>query len=253
MNASDDIRVIPIRGVPIVEPGANLSDLILNALKRSNITLMQNDILAVCSKIVAKAEGRIVGLTDIQPGPLATRFAADTGKDPRLVEAVLRESKRIVKMDRGVLIAETKHGFVCANAGVDRSNVSGGDSVCLLPEDGDASARALQDAILSRSGVSVAVAITDSFGRPWRLGQVDVAVGVAGLKPIEECEGEQDLMGLPLEQSQRAVADAIAAAAGLCFVKNSGVAACIMRGFAYVPGQGTTSELVRDRESDLFR
>ena len=253
-HVSKPIQIIPIDSIGPVERGADVARLITAAVDAQNDSFVDDDVLVVCSKIIAKAEDRVVRLAEVTPSALATRFAQDSGKDPRLLEVVLRESKRIVRMNRGVLIVETHHGYVCANAGVDQSNVDGGDSVCMLPTDPDASARHLRQAIEQFCSVQLAVLISDSFGRPWRLGQLDVAIGIAGIEPVEDFGGRTDLKGFTLRDTQHATVDAITAAAGLCFRKMSGIAACIVRGYSYVRAQAShASGLIRDAESDLFR
>ena len=237
-----------------MEPGADLAALIAGALGGQRLRLADGDVLVVASKVVSKAEGRIVPLEGVRPSPLAAAFAADSGKDARVIELVMAEAKRIVKMARGVLIVETRHGLVCANAGVDRSNVDGGDSVCLLPVDPDRSARALRAALGQRLGVRPAVLISDSFGRPWRLGQTQVAIGTAGLRPLDDLRGQADLAGFELSDTQDATADALAAAAGVCFRKASGIAACLVRGFDHKADEASSArELIRPSEQDLFR
>ena len=251
---SERIEIIPIRGIPFIRPGANLGRLILDAAKNQDLPLRDGDIIVCCSKVLARAEGRIVPLADVTPGSLAVRFAQSTGKDPRVVQVVLDHSRRILRMDRGLMIVESTQGLVGANAGIDLSNVDGGQSVCLLPEDGDRSAALLKAAIEKDGAVEVAVIVTDSVGRPWRVGLVDVAVGLAGMSPIIDCTGEQDLTGLELEHTQHAVADALAAAAGLWFRKASAIPVCVVRGFAFEPQErASIKALARDPEADRFR
>lgn len=254
MSLSETIQIIPIQGIPIVEPEADVADLIVIALGQQDKPLRDGDVLVICSKVIAKAENRIVCLADITPSTLANQLAREWDKDARLIEVVLRESQRIVRMDRGILIAETHHGLVCANAGVDQSNVDGGESVCLLPADPDASARRLRQAIGVRSGRHVAVIITDSFGRPWRLGQTEVAVGLAGLEPLEDARGQPDLFDFELGATQNAIADALAATAGIVFRKDSAIAACIVRNCNYIAtDDGSAIDLIREPDADLFR
>jgi coenzyme F420-0:L-glutamate ligase/coenzyme F420-1:gamma-L-glutamate ligase len=243
-------------GIPEVRPGADLAGLILAAAERGRLGLRDGDVLAVTHKIVSKAEGRLVDLSGVEPSPLARTFAESAGKDPRQVEVVLRESSRIVRMRQGVLIAETRHGFVCANAGVDASNVPGEGVVCLLPNDPDRSAAELRRAMKERRGVDVAVVITDSFGRPWRNGIVNVAIGVAGMDPFADYRGQPDPYGYPLVASRMAVADAIASAAELVMGKLDHRPVALIRGYEYRPpaeGASTGRDLVMDPERDLFR
>jgi coenzyme F420-0:L-glutamate ligase/coenzyme F420-1:gamma-L-glutamate ligase len=203
---------------------------------------------------VSKAEGAVVDLKDVKASPLAEEFARQYEKDPRHVEVVLRESRRIVRMDRGILIVETKHGFVCANAGVDASNVPGEEKVSLLPRDPDGSARRLRKEFMARLSFPLAVIISDTFGRPWRMGNTDVAIGVAGIHPLKDYRGETDPYGYSLRVSVAAIADEIASAAELVAGKLSLVPAAIARGYPYSPDEEATAKpLVRDASLDLFR
>jgi len=215
--------------------------------------LRSGDVLVVTHKIVSKAEGRLVNLRTVEPSALAKGYAASHGKDPRQIEVVLRESRRIVRMDRGIVISETHHGFVCANAGVDASNVPGDDTVCLLPIDPDASAAKLRDALARDPAVDVAVVISDSFGRAWRHGITDVAVGVAGMDPVADYRGLDDPHGFPMQASVLAVADELAAAAELVMGKTEGIPIAIVRGYPYSPAPGSARELLMPPERDMFR
>jgi coenzyme F420-0:L-glutamate ligase/coenzyme F420-1:gamma-L-glutamate ligase len=205
-------------------------------------------VLAVAQKIVSKAEGAIVDLRQIQPSPLARSWASEWNKDPRLIELILAQSRRIVKMDRGVIISETQRGFVCANAGVDESNVPGEDFATVLPADPDASAQRLRESV----GCG-AVIITDTFGRPWREGLVDVAIGVAGLDPLDDHRGRMDRHGRKLASTIIAVADQLAAAAGLVMKKDAGYPVVLIRGFEFQPAEAFARALLRKPEQDLFR
>jgi coenzyme F420-0:L-glutamate ligase/coenzyme F420-1:gamma-L-glutamate ligase len=207
----------------------------------------------VTHKIVSKAEGRLVDLRGIEPSALAKGFAARYERDPRQIEVVLRESRRIVRMDRGLIIAETHHGYVCANAGVDASNVPGDDTVCLLPGDPDASAARMRDALADRTGSDLAVIVSDSFGRTWREGITDVAIGVAGMEPLVDYRGETDPHGFPLAATVLAVADELAAAAELVMGKTAGIPVAIIRGYPYEPAAGTGRALIMPPDRDLFR
>jgi coenzyme F420-0:L-glutamate ligase/coenzyme F420-1:gamma-L-glutamate ligase len=250
------IFVIPISGVPMVEPGADLGRLLGDAIAASRVGLKAGDVVAVCQKVVSKAEGAIVRLADVTPSAFAQHLAAQTegGKDPRAMEVVLRETKRIVRMDRGHVIVETHHGWVCANAGMDESNSVAAGIVTLLPRDADASASRLREALVTRFGVEVAVVVTDTFGRPWREGLVEVALGCAGMEPLLDLRGRADLLGRELHHTVVALADEIAAAAGLVMEKDSAVPAAIVRGVRYVPGPGGAARaLTRKPEFDLFR
>jgi coenzyme F420-0:L-glutamate ligase/coenzyme F420-1:gamma-L-glutamate ligase len=247
------LTLIPVDGVPRVRPGDDLAAILLEAIDASQITLADGDVLAVCQKVVSKAEGSVVHLADVVPSPFAERVAAMTGKDVRLVEVILRESRRIVRMDRGHLICETGPGWVCANAGVDASNSLEPDSVILLPRNADASAETLRARVAAARGVWLGVVVTDTFGRPWREGLTEVALGVAGIDPFLDFRGRRDLDGRELHHTVMAVADDIACAAGLLMLKDRGVPAVVVRGAPVVPGAGGGHRFVRPPESDLFR
>ena len=255
-----EVRVIGVNGLPEIRPGDPLPALIGEAIAAGG-GLVAGDVVVVTHKVVSKAEGRLVDLRTIEPSALASRIAADNGKDARQVEVVLREAKRIVRMERGIIIAETAHGFVCANAGVDASNVAP-DTVCLLPLDPDASAEGVRVALTSRffpdaspGELPVGVLVTDSFGRPWRSGIVNVAIGVAGVAPLADYRGQHDAAGYELRASILAVADELAAAAELVMHKLAARPVAIIRGYepptASVTGSG--HDLVMPAERDLFR
>jgi coenzyme F420-0:L-glutamate ligase/coenzyme F420-1:gamma-L-glutamate ligase len=244
------VEVLGVEGFPEVRPGDDLNSMISGAVARD---LCPGDVLVVTHKIVSKAEGRLVDLRTVEPSTLSKGYATRYGKDPRQIEIVLRESRRLVRMDRGIIISETHHGFVCANAGVDASNVPGGNIVCLLPVDPDASAARLRVALAEDSGVEVAVVISDSFGRAWRLGITDVAIGVAGMDPVADYRGQRDPHGYPMEASILAVADELAAAAELVMGKTDGIPLAIVRGYSYSPASGSARELLMPPERDMFR
>ncbi len=250
--------ILPIPGLPVVRPGDDLADLLANAIDGSRVGVKPGDVLVVCQKVVSKAEGRVVALADVEPSALALRWAAAHDKDPRLIELVFRESTRIVRMDGGNLIVETGPGWVCANAGIDQSNAIAEGVVTLLPLDPDASARRLRDALAQRLGVALAVVITDTFGRPWREGQVEFALGVAGMAPVDDLRGTHDMMGHELGVTVIGVADEIACAAGLAMRKASGIAAVLVRG-CEIPAEPLDPQarggrsMIRPREHDLFR
>jgi coenzyme F420-0:L-glutamate ligase/coenzyme F420-1:gamma-L-glutamate ligase len=246
-----ELRLVALRGIPAVAPGDDLAALVAGAARAQGLRLADGA-LVVAQKIVSKAEGRIVRLADVVPTPEARRIADADGKDPRHVEVVLRETARVVRHAHGVWIAETRHGFVCANAGVDLSNAPGADIAVLLPEDPDASARRLRDALLAAGHGPLAVIVSDTFGRPWREGLVDVALGSAGIAPIADWRGRRDLAGRPLEVTAMAQVDQLAAAAGLLMGKDAGVPAVWIAG-APLGGDGTLRELLRDPKTDLFR
>jgi coenzyme F420-0:L-glutamate ligase/coenzyme F420-1:gamma-L-glutamate ligase len=211
------------------------------------------DVLVVTQKVVSKAEGRIVDLAAVTPGVFARQLAETWDKDARQVEVVLGESKRIVRMGHGVMICETHHGFICANAGVDASNVEKSGTVCLLPVDSDASARGIRDAVVNAFGADVAVIVSDSFGRPWREGIVNFAIGCAGMLPLVDYTGQHDPAGYELRVTAMAVVDELAAAAELVHGKLARVPVAVIRGAEYTPGEGSIRALIRDAELDLFR
>ena len=244
------IELIPVEGFPEVRPGDDLAGMVTEAVGSG---LRSGDVLVVTHKIVSKAEGRLVHLGTVEPSALAKEYAARWGKDPRQIEVVFRESRRVVRMDRGVVISETRHGFVCANAGVDASNVPGRDAVCLLPVDPDRSAARLREALRRRLGVEVAVVVSDSFGRAWRFGITDVAIGVSGMDPLADYRGQNDPHGYPMEASVLAVADEVAAAAELVMGKTDGIPLAIVRGYAYNRDAGTGQDLLMPPERDMFR
>jgi coenzyme F420-0:L-glutamate ligase / coenzyme F420-1:gamma-L-glutamate ligase len=244
------LEVLPVEGLPEVRPGDDVAGLVAEAAGKD---LRAGDVVVVTHKVVSKAEGRLVDLRAVEPSALAKGFAASSGKDPRQIEVVLRESRRIVRMDRGLIISETHHGFVCANAGVDASNVPGEDVVCLLPMDPDASAARLRETLAARSGSDLAVIVSDSFGRAWREGITNVAIGVAGMQPLADYRGETDPHGFPLVASVLATADELAAAAELVMGKTAGIPVAIVRGYPYERAAGTGRALIMPPERDLFR
>lgn len=249
-----EIRLIGLETIPIVREGDDIGELICKAAEREGISIQDGDIIVISHIIVSRAEGRVVDLAQVEPSEFARTVAREMNKDPRLVEVVLRESKSIVRMGDGHLICETKHGFVCANAGVDRSNVPGEDRVALLPEDPDRSARRIRERIRELTGKEVAVIISDTHGRPLRRGVINVAIGVAGMEPIWDRRGDVDLFGYVLRVTQVAVADELASAAELLMGQaGEGIPVVIIRGYKYRPSeQATARELIRPREQDLF-
>lgn len=248
-----ELSILPLRSLPEVRPGDDLAGHILGAVAREEVGLLTGDVVVVTQKIVSKAEGRLLNLREVVPSAFALQIAQRTEKDPRLVEVVLRESRRIVRMDQRLLICETHHGYVCANAGVDRSNIPGEDYVSLLPVDPDASAERLRQAFQERAGVQTAVLISDSFGRPWREGTTEVAVGAAGLEPVVSYIGQPDTESHILQTTAIAIADMLASAAGLVMEKLSHVPVAILRGFPYPPGNRGARSMTRAAERDLFR
>ncbi len=251
------LSVIALLGIPEVAPGDDLAALVVAALASTPgvLPLRDDDVLVVTQKVVSKAEGAIVELDGVEPRPEVVEFAARWDRDPRQLEIVLREARRVVRMENGVLITETPHGFICANGGVDASNVGPGSGaiVTLLPVDPDASARRIRDAIRDRHAVDVPVVISDSFGRPWRWGIVDVAIGVSGLLPIEDLRGSPDADGRIMKSTIRAVADELASAAELALGKVAGRPAALVRGAAFTRGEGSIADAIMPAAFDLFR
>lgn len=254
---STELRIIPITNIGEIPPGSDLGFIIYEALQNQRVTLERGDILIVTQKIVSKAEGRIVNLTEVEPSAFASAFAQQYDKDARHVEVVLRESKRIVRMSHGVLISETYHGFICANAGVDESNVNGQQTLTLLPVDPDRSARLLRTRLQALAGqdatFDIAVIISDTWGRPWRNGQVNMAIGVAGMDALTDYRGQYDPYGYELHASVIAIADELAAAAELVMGKVDGVPVALIRGYTYKPATGDIRSLLRDSATDMFR
>lgn len=245
------LTIFGVPGLPEIADGADLATLIAGAAAASGEPLADGDVVVVTSKIVSKAEGRTVALDSVTPSPFARRFAEEWEKDPAVVELALRESRRVVRQVGPVLITETRHGFVCANSGVDQSSSGAAGRAVLLPEDPDASARRLR-ARFRELGADAAVIVSDTFGRPWREGQTNVAIGLAGMRPLRPLAGERDLDGRELRISMPCPADEIAAAAGLAMAKASAIPAAIVRGYPYEPGEGSAREIARPAERDLF-
>lgn len=252
-----ELRIIPVTGIGEIAPGSDLGLIIYEALQAQQLELEQGDILVVTQKIVSKAEGRIIKLDEVRASEFAHSLALESKKDAPYIEAVLRESRRIVRMDHGVLICETKQGFICANAGVDESNVNGAREITLLPVDPDYSARQLrvrlQDLSGEGSAFDMAIIISDTWGRPWRSGQVNMAIGVAGMEALVDYRGQHDPYGYELHASVLAVADELAAAAELVMGKIDRIPIALIRGYSYIPGEGSAKTLLRDPATDMFR
>jgi len=250
------ITLYALPGIPDVQAGDDVARLILNALDRAGLTLADGDVVVVTQKIVSKAEGCAVKLAGVEPSPEAQALAAATDKDPRLVEVILRGSRGVVRQRGGTLIMETRHGWICANAGVDRSNVAGseGEIALTLPEDPDASAQHIRAGLMAAINTDVAVIITDTHGRAWRLGTVNVALGVAGMLPIADLRGQPDMFGYALRVTTVARADELAAAAGLVTGQAAeGLPVVVIRGAEYPRGNGRATDMQRSPEKDLFR
>jgi coenzyme F420-0:L-glutamate ligase/coenzyme F420-1:gamma-L-glutamate ligase len=250
---SSRLELIALDGIGEIQPGDDLAAAIADAAATTDIALRGSDVLVVTQKIVSKAEGRLVDLATVEPSPFARDWAERWDKDARQVELVLRESASIVRMARGgLIISRTRHGFVCANAGVDVSNVVGGELAALLPEDPDTSARTIRDGLRERTGTSPAVIVSDSFGRPWRNGIVNVAIGVAGVEPLLDLRGEPDAAGRPMQATIIAVADELASAADLAGGKVDQRPVVVVRGYDWRPSADGASVLVMEAERDLF-
>jgi coenzyme F420-0:L-glutamate ligase/coenzyme F420-1:gamma-L-glutamate ligase len=247
------ITLTAIEGIPMIIAGDNLAELIAHAIARMDLQLRDGDILSICQKIVSKAENRLVNLNDIEPSPLARKFAERWEKDPRAVELVLRQTSRIVRMDNAVLIVETGPGWVCANAGIDESNSLEDDRAILLPEDPDASATRIRKELKRLTGAEIAVIVTDTFGRPWRDGLTEVCLGISGMDAMLDLRGTTDLGGRELHHTVIAIADELACAAGLLMPKAGATPAVLIRGYHYKPAEGSAKALIRPAASDLFR
>jgi coenzyme F420-0:L-glutamate ligase / coenzyme F420-1:gamma-L-glutamate ligase len=248
-----EIRLIPLVVSAEITSGDSIAERLLQALHSQNAAVAAGDILVIKHKIVSKAEGRTVDLATIIPSVDSIAWAKKYGLDARVVELALRESRSVIRRKNGVLITETRHGFLCANGGVDVSNVDGGIHALLLPEDPDRSAAKLRQDIKTRTGVAIPVIITDSFGRPWREGLTEFCIGIAGMKPLRDDRGRRDSYGYKLQASVEAIADELACAAGLVCGKLNRTPACLVRGFLYELGRGRTRDLLRPAATDLFR
>jgi len=257
--SSPVLTITPVTGIPFIQPGDDLAEIIFQSLTRMNLDLVDGDILVVTSKIVSKAEGRQVNLVEVQPSQAAIQLAGLAGKDPRLVELILGESSLVLRCKAGTIIVEHRLGFVCANAGIDHSNVCGGESqiedwVLLLPEDPQASAHRLRHCLEERSAARLGVLIIDSHGRAWRLGTVGMAIGLSGMPGLVDLRGVPDLFGYNLQITQVGAADELAAAASLMIGQAAeATPAAHVRGFPYALRDGSLRELLRPREEDLFR
>ena len=236
-----------------IHSGDHISHKLLEALRKSRHQIQSGDILVIKHKIISKAEGQLIDLATITPSAESLSWSKQYDLDPRVIELALRESRSVIRRKHGVLITETRHGFLCANSGVDVSNVDGGRHALLLPEDPDHSARAIHQKLKKQTGIAIPVIITDTFGRPWREGLTEFAIGIAGMKPLNDDRGRTDPHGYKLKASVEAIADELACAAGLVCRKLNRTPACIVRGFPYEAGQGRISELLRPASSDLFR
>ena len=247
------VQIIPVPFPDDIHPGDRIAEKLTLALEQAGLALAGGDILIIKHKIISKAEGQLIELSTIRPSASSRAWAGRYGLDARVSELALSQSKRVVRRKRGVLITETRHGFICANSGVDVSNVNGGRHALLLPKDPDASAEKLHGQLMRKFKIKVPVIISDSFGRPWREGLTEVAIGVAGMKALHDYRGRRDPHGYPLRVSVDAVADELACAAGLVCGKLARTPACIIRGFEYQSGRGRARDLIRPASNDLFR
>lgn len=250
----DNVKIFAVMGLPIIEAGNDLGDLVCQAAAKQGSHIEENDVIVVTHVVVSRAEGNIIDLDTVTPSEFAKNLAAQYDKDPALVEVILREAKSIVRMGDGHIIAETKHGFICANAGVDRSNIPGERYVAPLPKDPDESSRKIRNRIRELTGKTVAVIVSDTHGRALRNGEINIAVGVAGIKPIRDRRGETDLFGYTLRVKQTAIADELASAAELVIGQaNEGIPAAIIRGYQYkTTEEATAKDLIRPKEKSLF-
>jgi len=246
------VHITGIVGIPEIHPGDDLGRLIAEAVEAQGLRVGSGDIFVIAQKVVSKAEGRLVRLADVKPTKLARDWGRKHGKDPRIIEIILNEARRIVRMERGILIVETRHGFICANAGVDSSNAPPG-TVTLLPEDPDRSAAQIREKLEQRFKTPLATIVSDTFGRPWREGFVNVALGVAGLAPLVSYRGQRDAFGREMQVTVMAAADELAGAAELVMGKNRQVPASLIQGFVPAGREGAGRELLRAPENDLFR
>ena len=251
----DTVKVIAVENLPLIKKGDELGRLIVQAAEKQNTPIQEKDVIVVTHVVVSKAEGNVVNLDEVVPSPQAKEIALKTGKEPALVEVILQETKEIIRLNKNSIITETKSGIICANAGVDRSNVSGDRNVVPLPKNPDVSAQKIRQEIKRLTGANVAVIVSDTHGRPFRMGEINVAIGVAGIKPIRDRRGEKDLFGYVLKIKQTAIADELSSAAELVIGQaNEGVPAAIIRGYNYKTAENASAaELTRPKEKDLFR
>jgi coenzyme F420-0:L-glutamate ligase/coenzyme F420-1:gamma-L-glutamate ligase len=245
--------IFSLNDIPTIKKDDDLGKIIVDACKNQKIELLDHDIIVIAHKIVSKSEGRVIHFSEIQPSPFAKRIAKKSKKEASHVEAILSQTKNIVRMHGNHLITETRQGFICANSGVDKSNLRDESAVCLLPKDPDYSAKRIRNKIKSLTGIDVAIIISDTFGRPWRIGQVNMAIGIAGMKPLIDYRGSKDMYDRKLKYTVIAIADELASAAELVMKKSEGIPVAILRGVQYIPGRGAIKDLIRPKETDLFR
>ena len=256
MGELSNTQIIPILIHDDISLGDDIAGLIIKSISEKNESLRENDVVVITHKIISKAEGKIIDLSKIVPSEESNKISSDTGKDPSLIELIISQSNEIIKIERDIIITETKHGFVCANAGIDASNVGNlSNHVVLLPDNPDESARKIRNDIKSRTNMNVSVIISDTFGRPFRKGQVNIAIGIAGIDPIKSYIGKTDMYGNTLRVTEIAIADEIASAAELVMGKSSRIPVAIVRGYNYMSGDGDSSisKITRSKKDDLFR
>ena len=254
MGEFSNTQIIPILIHDDIRMGDDIADIIIKSISEKNESLRENDVVVITHKIISKAEGKITDLSKIVPSEESNKISSDTGKDPRLVELIISQSNEIIKIERDIIITETKHGFVCANAGIDASNVGNlSNHVVLLPDNPDESARQIRNDIKSRTNMNVSVIISDTFGRPFRKGQVNIAIGIAGIDPIKSYIGKTDMYGNILRVTEIAIADEIASAAELVMGKSSRIPVVIVRDCNYISGDSSISKITRSKKDDLFR
>ena len=254
MGEFSNTQIIPILIHDDIRMGDDIADIIIKSISEKNESLRENDVVVITHKIISKAEGKITDLSRIIPSEESNKISLDTGKDPRLVELIISQSNEIIKIERDIIITETKHGFVCANAGIDASNVGNlSNHVVLLPDNPDESARQIRNDIKSRTNMNVSVIISDTFGRPFRKGQVNIAIGIAGIDPIKSYIGKTDMYGNILRVTEIAIADEIASAAELVMGKSSRIPVVIVRDCNYISGDSSISKITRSKKDDLFR
>ncbi|MBR74695.1 MAG: coenzyme F420-0:L-glutamate ligase [Dehalococcoidaceae bacterium] len=249
----NEIRILGVPNFPIIEVGDDLPQIIIDKIEESEISLENDDVIVVTQRICSIAEGQIKNLNDFTPSEFAVEWAQKYQKDARLVEAVLQEAKNIIRQENGILITETQHGFICANSGIDNSNVQGNENICLLPKNPDLSCKKIKDNIKKILGKNVSVIMTDTFGRPWRMGQTNVAIGVAGINPLQNYIGEKDIFERTLQHTMICIADEIASAAELIMGKTNMTPVVIVKGYNYDKKNDSINNVIREKESDLFR
>ena len=249
----DEIKIIGIQNFPIIKQNDSLIDILIHKIHEESIKIDDGDVIVITQRICSISEGRIKNLNDFKPRKFAIDWATKYEKDPRLIEAILQESKSIIRSKNGLLITETKHGFICANSGIDNSNVEGIDNICLLPKDPDKTCLQIKTKIKRILNKNIAVIMTDTFGRPWRMGQTNIAIGVAGINPINSYVGQQDIFDRTLNFTEICIADEIAGAAELIMGKTKKIPVAILKGYKYKADSDSISNIIRDKNSDLFR